>query len=141
MHSTQHLPHKRILVVEDCFLARERMSLLLGENGYMVSTAANGAEAIERLRTSCRPDLILLDLRMPVMDGWTLREELKRDPELSVIPVVVLSGLDEGGEQMSSLEAARFLHKPVELDELLLTVQQCCKEVKPRTEQPPALSP
>src|SRR3954452_20748418 len=65
MLPTQHLPHKRLLVVEDCFLARERMSLLLGEEGYMVSTAANGAEAIERLRNSSRPDLILLDLRMP----------------------------------------------------------------------------
>ena len=141
MHSTQHLPHKRILVVEDCFLARERMSLLLGEKGYMVSTAANGVEAIERLRTCSRPDLILLDLRMPVMDGWTLREELKRDPELSAIPIVVLSGVDEGGEQTSTLEAAHFLHKPVEMDELLKAVRQCCKEAEPRTEQPSALSP
>jgi len=141
MLPTHHLPHKRILVVEDCFLARERMSLLLGEEGYMVSTAANGAEAIERLRSSSRPDLILLDLRMPVMDGWTLREELKRDPELSAIPVIVLSGVDEGGEQTSTLEAARFLHKPVEIDELLLAVRQCCNEAEPRTEQPSALAP
>ena len=140
MLSIQHPPHKRVLLVEDCFTARELMSLILGEDGYMVSTAANGAEAIERLHTSNRPDLILLDLRMPVMDGWTLREELKRDPELSGIPVVVLSGVDEGGEQMSSLEAARFLHKPVETDELLETVRQCCKESEPQREQPAALS-
>ncbi|MBI1916423.1 MAG: response regulator [Planctomycetes bacterium] len=141
MLSTHHLPHKRILIVEDCFRARELMSLILGENGYMVSTAANGAEAIERLRTSSRPDLILLDLRMPVMDGWTLREELKRDPELSAIPVVVLSGVNEGEEQTSTLEAARFLHKPIETDELLLAVRQCCSEPETRGEQPAALSP
>src|SRR5947208_5356923 len=102
MLPTQHPPHKRILLVEDCFRARELISLILGESGYMVSTAANGAEAIERLRTSDQPDLILLDLRMPVMDGWTLRAELKRDPELSSIPVVILSGVDEGGGQTSS---------------------------------------
>src|SRR5687767_11839143 len=119
MTSTQHPTHKRILLVEDGFRTRELLSLILGEGGYMVSTAANGAEAIERLRTSDRPDLILLDLRMPVMDGWTLREELKRDPELSAIPVVVLSAVDEEGEQTSSLEATRFLHKPIETDKLL----------------------
>ena len=126
MISTQHPTHKRILLVEDCYTARELMSLILGEDGYMVSTAANGAEAIERLRTSDRPDLILLDLRMPVMDGWTLREELKRDPKLSGIPVVVLSGVGQSGEQPACLEATRFLHKPIEPDELLLTVRQCC---------------
>lgn len=141
MLSTPHPPHKRILVVEDCYPARELMSLILGEGGFMVSTAANGAEAIERLRTSCRPDLILLDLRMPVMDGWTLHEELKRDPELSAIPVVVLSGVDEGGEQLSNLEVVRFLHKPIETDELLLTVRQCCKEPESPGAQPAAPSP
>jgi CheY-like chemotaxis protein len=139
MLSLPHPPHKRILVVEDCFTARELMSLLLGEEGYMVSTAANGVEAIERLHMSCRPDLILLDLRMPVMDGWTLQEELKRDPELSGIPIVVLSGVDEGGDQPSSPEAAPFLHKPVDADKLLQTVRQCCcKEPEPRCEQPAA---
>ncbi len=119
-------PHKRILIVEDCFLARELMSLILGEGGYRVSTAANGKEAIERLHTADRPDLILLDLRMPVMDGWTFREELKHDPELASIPVVVVSGLDESGEQSATLQVARFLHKPIETTELLQTVQQCC---------------
>jgi len=126
MLPTQHPPHKRILLVEDCFTGRELISLILGEHGYMVATAANGEEAIQRLRTCDRPDLILLDLRMPVMDGWTFCEELTRDPELSLIPVIVLSGVDRGGEQSVSLKAMRFLHKPIEPDELLQTVQQCC---------------
>jgi len=133
MGPAPHHPHKRILIVEDCFLARELMSLILGEGGYMVSTAANGKEAIERLHSTDRPDLILLDLRMPVMDGWTFREELKHDPELAVIPVVVISGLDQSGEENATLEAARFLHKPIETTELLETVQQCCG--KNRTEK------
>src|SRR5262245_41729888 len=130
MAPAQHHPHKRILLVEDCFLARELTSLILGEGGYMVSTAANGKEAIERLHSADRPDLILLDLRMPVMDGWTFREELKHDPELATIPVVILSGLDQSSEQSATLEAVRFLHKPIETTELLETVQQCCRKTR-----------
>ena len=126
MMTAQHHPHKRILVVEDSFPARELMSMILGGVGYMVSTAANGEEAIQRIRSFGKPDLILLDLRMPVMDGWTLSEKLKQDAELASIPVVVLSGLDEASEQTAMLEVARYLHKPVDTAELLKTVDKCC---------------
>lgn len=125
-------PHKRILLVDDQFTTRELMSMILGGAGYRVSTAANGQEAMERLRGSERPDLILLDLRMPVMDGWELHEELKRDEEFSSIPVVVLSGVDAVGEQTHPLAAARFLHKPVETAELIEAVQRCCRDAIPQ---------
>ena len=119
-------PHQRILVVEDNFSARELMSLLLGGVGYMVCTASNGAEAMQKLHAFERPDLILLDLRMPVMDGWEFRERLQQDAALADIPVVVLSGVDEVGVRATCLEGDRFLHKPVDTAELLHIIQQCC---------------
>jgi CheY-like chemotaxis protein len=120
------LLHKRILLVDDHFTTRELMSMILGGVGYRVSTAANGKEAMEHLRTHERPDLILLDLRMPVMDGWELREVLKNDQALASIPVVVLSGADERGEDVPNLQGTPFLRKPVQTEELLLVVKQCC---------------
>src|SRR5207248_1971254 len=65
---------KRILLIDDDFTTREVMSVLLGGDGYRVSVAANGAEALERLRSPDRPELILLDLKMPVMDGCSFCE-------------------------------------------------------------------
>ena len=117
--------HRHVLLVDDQFCTRETMSMILGGAGYRVSTAANGEEAMRRLRSSERPDVILLDLRMPVMDGWELREELKRDEQLASIPVVVISGLEVTAEEFPALEAAHCLHKPVEMTELIEVVRRC----------------
>src|SRR4051812_18905805 len=115
-----HPTPKRILLVEDNFLTRESMSMILGALGYMVCVSTNGQEAINRLRKSMRPDLILLDLRMPIMDGWQLREELKRDEALRDIPIVVISG-SGGDEGLAALDCAGYLHKPVDTGQLLQT--------------------
>jgi CheY-like chemotaxis protein len=123
-----HPPRKRILIVEDDFLAQELMSLLLGSAGFCVAVAPNGEEAIKRLHTSEPPHLILLDLRMPVMDGWQFREAMKRDERLASIPVLIVSVADQTGEQTAALEATGFLHKPVDTAQLLLMVQKCCGE-------------
>jgi CheY-like chemotaxis protein len=65
---------------------------LLGGGGYAVAAAADGAEALEALRRAAPPDLILLDLMMPVLDGWHFRREQLRDPALPAVPVAVVSG-------------------------------------------------
>src|SRR5262245_53362136 len=72
-------PHagKRVLVVDDDFATREMMSLLLASDGYRVATACNGADAIDRLRGFERPDLIILDLKMPKMDGCAFCDQRK----------------------------------------------------------------
>ena len=106
MNSTPSPSPRKILLVEDNFPARELMSTILGGVGYMVCTAANGAEALEKLRSPERPDLILLDLLMPVMDGWKLLAEIKRDPELASIPVLILSGAEERLQQEGTGEAS-----------------------------------
>ena len=82
----------RILVVEDDSDVMEYMEVLLRLDDYEVTTARNGREALLALEQTPRPALILLDLMMPEMDGWTLLDLLRVDPALATIPVVVLSG-------------------------------------------------
>ncbi len=121
-------PHtgKRVLLVEDDFLLREMLTMLLAGEGYMVATAADGEDALRRLRTYERPDLILLDLMMPHMDGWRFRQEQQRDPNLAPIPVVVFSAAGDVERKSSALAARSYLQKPVESRTLLDTVHTCC---------------
>ncbi|MGK4006627.1 response regulator [Sorangium sp. So ce1036] len=119
-------PLKRILVVDDDPDIRETLAELLQEEGYAVASAAHGAEALSALRTDPRPGLILLDLMMPIMDGWQFRAEQKKDPELASIPVVIISATGRD-ELVSSLGAAQFLKKPINLEQLLAAVEQHCR--------------
>ncbi|AKF07375.1 response regulator [Sandaracinus amylolyticus] len=113
-----------ILVVEDDADVRDTMVQVLESEGHAVRGARDGREALDALRAGLRPRLILLDLMMPVMNGWQFREEMEREPALASIPVVLVSALDPGTERTASIAAAGFLHKPFELDELLDAVQR-----------------
>ena len=116
----------RVLVVEDDPTIREVLVEVLGEHGYEAVGAANGHEALEALADSAgRPCVILLDLMMPVMDGRSFREQQLMRPELSAIPVIVLSAhLDH--TVTSDLHAAAYLRKPVRLAEVLRSVKAHC---------------
>ncbi|HTJ42474.1 MAG TPA: CBS domain-containing protein [Kofleriaceae bacterium] len=116
----------RVLVVDDDPDIRDQLAEILAEEGYEVITAANGREALERLRDGGRPALILMDLLMPVMDGWALRAELERDPRTREIPVVLLSGQGNAREEATRLDAHACLVKPVPYPTLLGTVQKFC---------------
>lgn len=117
-------PKPCILVVEDDFDIRDTLAQILEAEGYIVSGAANGLEALELLRRdgAGAPALILLDLMMPVMNGWQFRAEQLQDPKLASIPVVVISADASVHQKAASIEAAGFLKKPVQLDTLLETV-------------------
>jgi CheY-like chemotaxis protein len=119
-------PPKRVLLIEDDFLLREMITLVLGGDGFMVATACDGKDAFERLRHFDKPNLILLDLMMPGMDGWRFRQEQKGDPILASIPVVVISALGDIEQKASDLGAYDYLQKPVEPGKLLDTVRRCC---------------
>src|SRR5262245_26845005 len=94
-------PAKAVLVVEDSIDTRDSLAFLLRSvGGYQVSTAANGQEALDRLRAGPRPGLILLDLLMPTMDGWEFCHRLRQDPALASIPVVVVSGVGDSPEKV-----------------------------------------
>lgn len=112
-----------VLLVEDDGDVRDAVADTLEEAGYRVWPARHGLEALTALRErALRPCLILLDLMMPVMDGWQFREEQARDPALAAIPVVALSA--HGG--LEKLPAAGHLRKPVELRALIDTVARFC---------------
>jgi CheY-like chemotaxis protein len=115
---------KTILVVEDDTATREALVLVLSGAGFTVASAANGQEALTQLHGELRPDLILLDLMMPVIDGWQFRREQVRDPALSAIPVVVLSADGNVQQKAASLRAAGFLQKPVDPGQLMESIRR-----------------
>src|SRR5271163_1295125 len=111
---------RSILVVEDDADIRETLSDLLTDEGYTVSVCNNGLEALTHLRAGRRADVIVLDLMMPVMDGWQFRVLQKRDPELASIPVLALSA--DGTPKAAAIDAAAYLRKPVSCDALLSAI-------------------
>ncbi len=110
---------KTVLIVEDDDDIRGSLRDLLEEEGYDVAEAANGREALAQLHGGVHPFLILLDLMMPVMNGWEFREAQTRDPEISAIPVVVVSADRGVAEKAASIQAADYLQKPIRFDKLL----------------------
>jgi CheY-like chemotaxis protein len=118
--------HKLILVVEDNFVLSETLSALLGADGYRVWTAADGQEALERLRGKEKPGLLVLDLMLPVKDGFAVLKERQDDTDLASIPVLVLSGAADVREQVLSLGATEYLAKPVDATTLLKAVHRHC---------------
>jgi len=107
----------RVLVVDDDADIRELLVEFLGSEGYDVTSAGDGVEALERARAH-RPDVILLDLMMPGMNGWEFREIQRRDAQLADVPVVVISAFD------SDLDVDEVLRKPFRVEELLATVER-----------------
>ena len=114
-----------VLIVEDDDDLREMMAQLLSIEGFQTTTVANGREALEYLHGATKPDVILLDLMMPVMDGWEFRRQQKADPELAPVPVIVLSALDPS--RAAGVDAAAFLKKPLDFDRLLELVRAHCR--------------
>jgi CheY-like chemotaxis protein len=115
-----------IFLVEDDKATRDAMTMVLESEGYRVKAAANGREALDRLRDARPPRLILLDLMMPVMNGWQFRDAQTRDPRLASIPVVLFSAEADLSQKAKNLGIAGYLQKPVEFDELLATVREHC---------------
>jgi CheY-like chemotaxis protein len=115
-----------ILVVEDDDAIRTLVAEVLEDDGYRVREATNGVEAHERLREK-QPDLIVLDLMMPVMDGWTFVNECRRLRWCGEVPIVVTSAshdLPRTAEQLSALGVRTCMAKPFELDALLALVER-----------------
>jgi CheY-like chemotaxis protein len=108
--------NRTVLVVDDDSGVRELLTRSLSFEGFEVMEAANGLDALTQLRTGRRPGVIVLDLRMPVMDGWAFRVAQRADPRIARIPVVILSGAD--AHRFQEIEAVAALEKPVSLSQL-----------------------
>ncbi len=115
----------KILIAEDEPDIRELIALILGLDGHEVIQARDGQEAVEQARAT-KPDLILMDVRMPRMTGYEACETLKADPTTQHIPVVFLSAKGQAGEVQAGLQAGAvaYLLKPFDADELLAEVKR-----------------
>jgi two-component system cell cycle sensor histidine kinase/response regulator CckA len=118
----------QILVVEDDRSIRDVLRGILEDEGYSVAMAADGRQALERLRSSAAPDVIVLDLRMPVMDGWQFRAAQKTDPAVAGIPVLAISA--DGSAKAAAIDAAAYLRKPLSSDALLGAISRIMVEVE-----------
>jgi DNA-binding response OmpR family regulator len=114
---------KKILVVDDEADILHFLELVLRERGYDVLTAANGRQAVELARDA-RPDLVLLDIMMPQMDGWEVLKLLRVDDATATIPVAMVSARTDPKDRVQGLQegAADYICKPFALDDLLAKV-------------------
>ncbi|MGH2351632.1 MAG: response regulator [Chloroflexota bacterium] len=112
----------RVLVVDDDEDIREVVTMALEDEGHEVQAAPHGAAALERLR-HWQPDVILLDMRMPVMDGWEFAHQYHQMPEPHA-PIVVVTAARDALERATQIAAAGALAKPFEVDDLLAVVSR-----------------
>jgi CheY-like chemotaxis protein len=114
---------EHILVVDDDPAIRRVVADILEMSNYEVRMASNGAEALTEVR-QWPPAMVLLDLMMPVMDGWEFLRRCRGDPPCSPVPVAVMSAARDAGAISDELGANAFLPKPFELDDILLIVDR-----------------
>jgi len=112
-------PNGRILLVDDNARASRAMSELLQFEGFSVLTAQNGLDALNKMKVADHISLVLLDLWMPVMDGWEVLRRKKGDPDLANVPVVVISAIPP--VDLDGVESV--LTKPIDLNQLMETVR------------------
>ncbi len=128
------LGRRQILLVEDDRGVSNAIAGLLEEEGHSVALAENGRQALDQLQSAPSPDLIILDLRMPVMDGWEFRAAQKSHPGLARIPVLAVSA--ERSARAAAIDADAYLRKPLDRDVLLGVITQITHEtVRPVGQQ------
>ena len=116
-----------VFVIDDDHDVRAALEETLRDEGYDVVCAVDGADALEKLRVMpLKPDVLLLDLMMPTMNGWQFREEQLRDPALAGICTVVLTADASAG--VDALDGVHFVRKPIKLDRLIEMIEACRRE-------------
>ena len=115
----------RILLVEDNEMNRDMLSRRLARRGFEVLIAENGQSGVD-LTVSERPDLVLMDMSLPVMDGWEATRRLKADPNTSAIPIIALTAHAMASDRELALEAGcdDYDSKPVDLSRLVRKIEQ-----------------
>lgn len=115
----------RILLVEDNEMNRDMLSRRLSRRGFEVLLAENGQSGVE-LTISERPDLILMDMSLPVMDGWEATRRIKADPSIAGIPIIALSAHAMASDRETALQAGcdDYDSKPVDLSRLIQKIEQ-----------------
>jgi len=121
------MPRDLILVIDDYADIREGIAVALGLEGYDVVTASNGLEALTKLHSGLQPCLIVLDLMMPVMNGFEFRQAQLADPGLAKIPLIAYSAVTNPFETAQHLRADAYLYKPTEMAEMTALVGRFCQ--------------
>jgi CheY-like chemotaxis protein len=117
---------EHILIVEDDRALRESLREALELEGYVAVGVENGQAALKYLATGARPCVILLDLMMPVMDGWTFRQEMTKDASLATIPVIVMTAATP--THVAAVAAEAVLYKPLHMGKVVGVVQEHCPD-------------
>ncbi len=114
----------KILLVEDNEMNRDMLSRRLERRGYEVVIAVDGGQGVALARAE-RPDLVLMDMSLPVLDGWEATRRLKADPDTSAIPIIALTAHAMSGDQQKALAAGcdDYDTKPVDLNSLLAKIE------------------
>nr|WP_302650001.1 response regulator transcription factor [uncultured Agathobaculum sp.] len=120
---------KKILIVEDEANIRELLRLYLEREGYTVIEAENGVEGIKQWKSE-KPDMILLDVMMPVMDGWTVCKEIRAESD---VPIIMITAKGETADRVSGLEmgADDYIVKPLEMPEVIARVRAVFRRMAP----------
>lgn len=121
---------KHVLIIEDDVDIRESIAELLKDVGFVPHLAENGAEGLRALQSGLNPDLILLDLMMPVMDGNEFRAEQQKNSEWSHIPVIVMSANGHLLKNNIALKANEYLKKPLDIGYLLEVIEKVTQQTK-----------
>jgi hypothetical protein len=116
-----------VLVVDDDEPFRTEIVEVLQRSGYAVVSAGDGREALEYLRGDNTPALVILDMMMPLMEGWSLFEAVKRDPRLASVPIVLLTCGGDSEDDMPELDVSGYLNKPVRMKKLLSFAAEHCR--------------
>ncbi len=116
-----------VLLVEDDDFIRQEISEALQDEGYHVSTAAHGREALQLLAEGAKPSVVLLDLMMPVMNGWEFLKAFKKDEQYARIPVVILSAFADRATIIGG-DAISVLRKPINLNALFSVLEEQCND-------------
>lgn len=134
------VPFGPILVVEDTPNVRELLEVTLRFKGYPVVTARNGQEALDMIAGQ-RPSLVITDIMMPTMDGYSLVHQLRKDPRTASIPVIFISATYITREDKSfalDLGAVKFVEKPIDTEDFLLTVAEILTQDRADVPEPMA---
>ncbi len=113
-----------MLLVEDNFENRTIYAAYLNHRGYRVLEAATGLQGLDLARR-LRPDVILLDISLPIIDGWSLAERLQRDAGTAAIPILILSAYDAGTHDSRGISYAGYLVKPCDPPRVVAEVEAC----------------
>jgi CheY-like chemotaxis protein len=131
-----------VLVVDDDAEIRQALAELLEDEDYGVRLAANGKEALELVSAGLRPDVILLDVMMPVMDGWHFLSARLKYPELVEVPIIIISAGQEAEREAHKVGVFEVAKKPLHVDDLIRRIEDCRRRAKSNVRhenpQPPA---